>query len=75
MSDEILWECPECSSLNVATTAEQMFMFNTGEHYCHSVKTFDNDAKATCLDCRWTGRRDQLEVHNVEVSGLPPTKD
>ena len=61
MADKPL-KCPDCGSLDVATTAEQMFMVNTGEHYCHSVKPFDPDAKATCLKCRWVGRRDQLVV-------------
>ncbi len=52
--------CPDCGSRNVAATAEQMFMVNTGDHYCHSVKAHDDNAKATCLDCCWSGLRDQL---------------
>lgn len=52
--------CPSCGSTRVAVTAEQMFMVNTGVHYCHSVKTQDDDAKATCLECRWKGVRLQL---------------
>lgn len=68
MEDE-LFECPECGSLKVATTAEQMFMVNTGDHYCHSVKAHDAGSKATCLDCRWIGRRDQLVVHNAALTG------
>jgi hypothetical protein len=59
--DEKILRCPECRSRQVAVTAEQMFMVNTGEHYCHSVKTQDSDAKATCLKCRWTGERAQLK--------------
>lgn len=54
--------CPQCGSTEVTVTAEQMFMANTGEHYCHSVKTQDSDAKAACLHCRWEGRRDQLKT-------------
>ena len=61
MMDETLI-CPECGSAEVAVTAEQMFMVNTGEHYCHSVKTQDDDSKATCLACRWTGERKDLVV-------------
>ena len=61
MSQEHKLSCPECHSEEVALTAEQKFMANTGEHYCHSVKTQDSDAKATCLACRWEGRHDQLE--------------
>ena len=60
MSLEAKLECPECGSLKVVTTAEQMFMVNTGEHYCHSVKAHDHDSKAECIECQWTGRRDQL---------------
>jgi ssDNA-binding Zn-finger/Zn-ribbon topoisomerase 1 len=52
--------CPECGSKEVALTAEQMFMANTGDHYCHSVKTNDANSKATCLACNWVGRRLQL---------------
>lgn len=59
MADEVL-TCPECGSVKVTVTAEQMFMVNTGEHWCHSVKTQDSDAKAGCLDCGWKGTRDQL---------------
>lgn len=50
-------KCPECGSDQVTVTAEQSFMANTGEHYCHSVKTHDSDAKARCLDCQWEGQR------------------
>ena len=53
--------CPECGSTEVAVTAEQMFMVNTGEHYCHSVKAQDSDAQATCLACRWKGQRQDLK--------------
>ena len=53
--------CPECDSSEVAVTAEQKFMVNTGDHYCFSVKTQDSDSKATCLDCRWEGQRYQLK--------------
>lgn len=53
--------CPECGSEEVTVTAEEMFMANTGDHYCHSVKTQDSDAKASCLDCQWEGRREQLK--------------
>lgn len=62
MSDrESILVCPACGSEKVAVTAEQMFMANTGEHYCHSVKTQDGDAKATCLACRWEGQRQDLK--------------
>ena len=59
MSDKTL-HCPNCDSENVAVTEETMWMVNTMEHYCHSVKAHDSDAKATCLDCRWEGERRNL---------------
>lgn len=52
--------CPDCGSNRVTLTHEQSFMANTGEHYCHSVKVQDPDSKASCLDCHWRGRHDQL---------------
>jgi len=60
--DETLY-CPSCGSDKVTVTAEQMFMANTGDHYCHSVKTQDGDAKSSCLapDCEWHGLRQDLK--------------
>ena len=60
MSDGTL-TCPECKSDNVTTEHVQLFMANTGEHYCHSTKTHDPDSAAGCLDCGWHGRRDELQ--------------
>lgn len=57
---DVLLCCPECSSPEVAATAEEMWLVNTGEHYCHSVKDYDSDAKAECLQCEWSGRRKDL---------------
>ena len=56
--------CPECGSPNVTETEEQKWMVNTGEHYCHSVKPHDADAKCDCLDCGWTGLHMNLIAHN-----------
>ena len=71
--------CPECGSDQVTVTAEQSFMVNTGEHYCHSVKTHDDEAKARCLACQWTGHRGALversKPANVEVTGLRPKEE
>lgn len=60
MEEDTLFTCPECQSSEIAVTEEQMFYINTGEHYCHSVKTHDSDAKASCLTCDWVGQRMQL---------------
>jgi transcription elongation factor Elf1 len=69
MTTETVFTCPECGSERVCVTAEQMFFVNTGEHWCHSVKTQDDEAKATCLDCRWEGHRPDLKVTEA-----PPKK-
>lgn len=61
------YKCPECGSEEVTLTAEQSFMANTLEHYCHSVKVQDDNAKARCLECDWTGRHDQLTGYGEDV--------
>ena len=53
--------CPECGSDNVTTEHHQMFMVNTGDHYCHSMKTQDPDSPAKCLECDWIGERKDLK--------------
>lgn len=60
MENETL-TCPECGSENVTVTHVQKFMANTGEHYCHVTKTQDQDSEAGCLDCGWSGWRDDLK--------------
>ena len=62
---ELTQHCPECESDKVATEHHQMFMVNTGEHYCHSMKTHDADSPATCLACRWTGLNQDLKEKNT----------
>lgn len=53
--------CPNCDSDRVATASEELWMVNTMERYCASVKPHDDDAKALCLDCRWEGMRQDLK--------------
>jgi hypothetical protein len=55
-----LLTCPNCGSDQVTAAHIQKFMVNTGEHWCHSVKTHDGDSPSGCLDCNWEGERDQL---------------
>jgi len=55
------YHCPKCDSMEVTTEHHQMFMVNTGEHYCHRTKTYDADSRATCLDCDWVGSRYELK--------------
>ena len=62
-----VYVCPECGSDQVTAEHHQMFMVNTGEHYCHSMKAHDGDSPATCLACRWKGvRSDLVEVATNE---------
>ena len=60
MTTEFVRTCPNCGCVDVVTTSEQMFYVNTGEHYCHSVKAHDSDARAKCLECDWEGLRQDL---------------
>lgn len=53
--------CPRCSSNKVVVREEALFMANSGEHYCHSVKAHDSHAAAACLDCDWDGYRSDLK--------------
>ena len=48
--------CPECGSEEVTSEYHQMFMVNSGEHYCHSMKTHDSDSPSSCLACGWGGK-------------------
>lgn len=58
----IKYVCPQCGSEEVTTGHLQMFFANTGEHYCHSVKTHDNNSPAYCTQCEWRGKREALNV-------------
>lgn len=60
MTNESELRCPSCGSNQVTVTEETMFMVNTMEHWCHSVKAHDAAARADCLACHWQGIRAQL---------------
>lgn len=62
--------CPACGSSKVAVAAEELFMANGGEFYCHSLKTHDSDTRATCLTCDWEGKRMDLVSVSEEVGAL-----
>jgi len=61
---EPTYHCPECGGDKVTAEHCQMFMVNTGDHYCHSTKTTDPDSRATCLDCGWEGVQENLTEKN-----------
>lgn len=54
--------CPKCGSEEVTLTHVQTFMANTGDHYCHSIKTHDANSPADCIECGWEGERLQLKT-------------
>jgi len=58
---ETIFTCPDCGSDEVTTEHHQMFMVNTGEHYCHRIKTHDADSPAKCIQCQWEGQRKDLK--------------
>ena len=59
------YHCPECDSDRVTTEHHQVFMVNTGKHYCHSMWPQESDSPATCLDCAWEGQRKDLKEKNT----------
>lgn len=59
--------CPNCDSIEVTVAHLQTFMANTGEHYCHSIKTQDSESPSTCLDCGWEGERKHLGGQSDET--------
>lgn len=60
---EPVFVCPACGSEEVIVRAVTSYMVNSGEFYCHTIKTHDSGAKTGCLKCYWEG----------ELSDLPTT--
>lgn len=54
--------CLNCGSPHLLVYAETSYWANTGEHYCHSIKTHDPQAKVRCINCDWEGKRHQVET-------------
>ena len=69
--------CPECGSDQVTLTSEQMWMANTMEHYCNSVKAHDGNAKSTCLasDCDWSGLHQELKGYGEDEEDGPASQE
>lgn len=57
-----MYYCPNCGSDQVYSSHIQGFMVNTQDHYCHLVKTHDDDSPSGCRDCHWKGQREELTV-------------
>ena len=47
--------CPECGSNEVLVRSVTSYCVNSGDFYCHSVKTHDSDAEVMCLNCAFEG--------------------
>jgi ssDNA-binding Zn-finger/Zn-ribbon topoisomerase 1 len=60
------YRCPNCNSDKLLVYEKTSFVLNTGEFYCHSIKSHDDDAEVRCqsIGCDWVGRLD--EVINTE---------
>lgn len=57
----LLLGCPNCGETEeLLLVEEQSFYANTQELFCTSVKMYDHDAKAKCLQCGWRGVREDL---------------
>lgn len=50
-------ECPACGSTELIVYEITAFELNTGDFYCHSVKSHDGNATVRCCDCEWVGLR------------------
>ena len=65
------WLCPDCESDKVVSEHHQAFYVNTCDHYCHTMKTHDDNSPSWCLACDWKGVVGELlknrEVDNVKV--------
>jgi hypothetical protein len=62
---ETKYVCPVCGSDDLLVTEETSWFLNTGEFFCHSVKSYDDNAKVTCResDCEWVGElKDAVRV-------------
>jgi hypothetical protein len=60
MSEDKLLRCPQCNSDMVTVEWITEYMVNSGDHYCHIMKTHDPDTRAHCLSCGWNGYRMNL---------------
>ena len=60
MIEKLLY-CPECGCEELLVRSVDTYYLNSGDFFCHSVKTNDSDAEVWCLACRWEGVRSMLE--------------
>lgn len=60
MSDK-LKACPNCGGTDqLYVSAVDLFEVNSGEFFCHAIKTHDADAAVKCFACDWHGEQAQL---------------
>lgn len=62
----IIFVCPECEGKKVLVASIQKWEINSGDFYCHSIKTHDSYAPVNCQDCDWTGERHELLQVNTK---------
>lgn len=51
------FRCPECESDNLIVSEVFSYYLNTGDFFCHSVKSHDFDAQVECMSCGWKSIR------------------
>ena len=57
----VKYVCPECGTDKLLVYEETSYFVNTGEYFCHSVKSHDPDADVQCYDCDWVWVRIELK--------------
>lgn len=62
-SKKKLFVCPECECEDILVYSMTSWEINKDmEYFCESVKPYDSDAPARCIDCHWDGISSQLTV-------------
>lgn len=60
MKDPV-YSCPQCGETEELTVeAHTGYYVNSGDHYCHLMKTHDPGAPCSCHACNWSGMRIEL---------------
>lgn len=58
------YQCPKCGNKEILISSKTSYKMNSGEFFCHSIKTHDSYAEVSCLDCGYEGTRKEVEDKN-----------
>jgi len=73
-TEEVQYKCPDCENKDhLFVRAVETYYLNTGDFFCHSIKTHDSDAEVFCMECNWTGTRGRLESENASQESKDET--